>query len=110
MAITQDVLYRILDTSKGREFTIATALPKRQKNIDTFVHLNYVPPYIEEVGEILDTLVLDDYVKGPEPDDAGFPGEVYVLKKNVFSHQLYIKIRIYEEDGNIGMTVISFHI
>ena len=99
------MLEQIKNLAEEREFTIS----ERQKNIDTFVRLKYVPPYLDDVAEVLISLVLTDYVKGPEEDKDGFPGEVYVFKKSVDSLDIYIKIRVLEEDGMIYMTVISFH-
>jgi hypothetical protein len=41
----------IQELARTGEFTIAASLPKRQKNIDTFMRLKYVPPYINKAGE-----------------------------------------------------------
>jgi len=51
LGISRDILDGIQELARTGEFTIAASLPKRQKNIDTFMRLKYVPPYINKAGE-----------------------------------------------------------
>jgi hypothetical protein len=49
------------------------------------------------------------YVKGPEPDDDGSPGEVWFFKKIVKGKKIYIKLKIWENNGRHGAICMSFH-
>ena len=99
------VLEIIREIAERADFIIA----ERQENTDTFQKLNYAPPYLEDAAEVLKKLTAVDYKKGPEEDKGGFPGEVYVFNKKTDGKDVYIKVRILEEDGMAYMTVISFH-
>jgi hypothetical protein len=98
-----DIIHRFGETG---DFTLASA---RQSNIDAFVELNFIPPYIDDVAGVLLSLNCGDYKKGPEDDRSGAPGEIYVFTKWVNGKNIYIKLNILEEDGTVYMRVISFH-
>lgn len=100
-----EILDIIKNVSGKGDFTIA----ERQKNIDTFIRLKFAPPYIKGTAGILGSLTTLDYVSGPEKDEGGFPGEIYVFRKLVPGMELYIKIRLLEDDGTVYMTVLSCH-
>jgi len=57
----------------------------------------------------LESLNARDYSSGPEKDEGGFPGDIYVFRKSLAGMELYIKLRVLEEDGTTYMAVISFH-
>lgn len=105
MGISEGIIEVIRSLAESLDFTIG----KENKNIATFIKLKYKPDFIEDVAEVLKLLVISDYKKGPESDRDGFPGEIYVFGKKVSNLDIYIKIRLFEDEGMTYMTVISFH-
>ena len=49
---------------------------------------------------------MDDYYKGPEEDDAGFEGEIWIFTPTFQNIKLYIKIRL---ANNTVVICISIH-
>ena len=49
----------------------------------------------------------EDYSQGPEPD-RDFPGEIWVFGQEILGNEVYIKLKIDQEDERL--TCISFHI
>jgi hypothetical protein len=101
----EEILNLIKTTSEKRDFTIAG----RQKNVDTFIRLKFAPSYMEGAAGVLGSLTARDYSSGPEKDEGGFPGDIYVFRKSMNGMELYIKLRLLEEDGAVYMSVVSFH-
>ncbi|MBN2753592.1 MAG: hypothetical protein JXR81_01865 [Candidatus Goldbacteria bacterium] len=95
----------IRELAKSQDFTIADRL----KNTETFDRLNFIPPFINDISEVISALKVEEYSKGPENDDGGYEGEIYTFRKIVQGINVYIKIRFLEDDGMTYMTVISFH-
>ena len=105
MGISEGTLELVRELAKSQDFTIAD----RNKNIETFDRLNYIPPFIKDVSEVIYDLKVEDCSKGPEKDTGGHEGEIYTFRKIVQGINIYIKIRFLEDDGMTYMTVISFH-
>lgn len=46
------------------------------------------------VEQLIFNLTPDEYVKGPEPDDDGSPGQVWVFKPNIEGTNIYLKLKL----------------
>jgi hypothetical protein len=64
----------------------------------------------QEVISTLRSLVAAEYVKGPEADENGSPGQVWVFRKLLKRREIYIKFKLYDDDGVEKLTIISFHL
>jgi hypothetical protein len=105
MGIAEETLQIIHSLAKARDFTIA----ERPKNIAAFIKLCYSPSYTDDVADVVESLEIGDCTKGPEPDEDGYEGEVYIFNKLIKGLSIYIKLRVLEQDGMTYMSVISFH-
>ena len=75
----------------------------RQKNQDTLTELGFTQ--LDVQNEIL-RLDSTNYSEGPQPDDKGRPGEVWVFGKVIKHEEIYTKLKI----GGTGQPIcISFH-
>lgn len=83
----------------GDLFVIAN----RNKNRDFMLNYGLLTTDIKNI--ILD-LEIDDYYKGPETDDAGYAGEIWIFTPNFQDTRLYIKIRL---ENNTIVICISIH-
>lgn len=98
-----------------QKLTIIKQLITKDKNGDCFVlanrekNRNFMLKYgllIEDIKNIILNLEVSDYYKGPEIDEAGFDGEIWIFTPNFQNIQLYIKIRL---TNNILVICISIH-
>jgi len=62
----------------------------------------------QNVEEILLSLSVKDYCKGPE-DDRDRPGELWFFGKNIKGCDIYIKLKVACIDGSKIAKCISFH-
>ena len=59
-----------------------------------------------DIKDIILNLEVDDYYTGPEEDDAGFEGEIWIFTPTFQNIKLYIKIRL---ANNTVVICISIH-
>ena len=83
----------------GDKFIIAN----REKNRNFILKYNLL---INDIKKIILDLEIDDYYKGPEEDDDGFEGEIWIFTPYFQHTKLYIKIRL---NNNILVVCISIH-
>lgn len=107
-----------IDRSKIRDFLLEMRmilsrensfhLVERDKNLQALEKLEYT---IYDAKTVLLSLTVNDYVKGPEPDDnPNFPGEIWVFGTTIGDTELYIKIKIAQSKPHRKQVVcISFH-
>ena len=79
-------------------------IAKRTTNLQDIVEIGLSMDGVKQ--ELLD-LSVEDYSKGPEPD-RDFPGEIWVFGQEILGNEVYIKLKIDQEDERL--TCISFHI
>ncbi len=81
---------------------------EREKNIETRDLLGLSPMQIKD--EIM-SLGVSNYFSGPEPDDSGSEGEVWVFGKDIEERPIYIKLKVFTTSrGAKGGKCISFHV
>lgn len=91
-------LSKVIDEKRIRFFD------QKEKNRKTLIKLGFNP---QTALDELKRLKFEDYRKGPEPDDCGRPGNIWILKKEVKGINIYIKIK---DNGNEAIwACISFH-
>ena len=82
-----------------------TLIPRAKNRADMLAHgLRF-----DDILETLRNLQLSHFSRGPEADDAGFPGEVMVFIAPVDGVDFYIKVRLHREQGADSAVTISFH-
>ena len=98
-----------------QKLTIIKKLVTKDKNGDKFIlvnrdkNRNFMLEYgllTNDIKDIILNLEVDDYYKGPEEDDAGFEGEIWVFTPTFQNIKLYIKIRL---ANNTLVICISIH-
>ncbi len=98
-----------------QKLTIIKELVTKDKNGDKFIlvnrdkNRNFMLEYgllTNDIKDIILNLELDDYYKGPEEDDAGFEGEIWIFTPIFQNIKLYIKIRL---ANNTVVICISIH-
>jgi hypothetical protein len=107
----EDIKHQIV----RQKLTIIKQLVTKDINGDKFILANrnknrtFMLEYgllINDIKGIILNLEVDDYYKGPEKDDAGFEGEIWIFTPIFQNTKLYIKIRI---DNNTLVICISIH-
>ena len=81
-------------------------LVPRQASLQTLRELGLTKRNLEE---ILLTLSVSDYCKGPDPD-RDKPGEIWVFGKHIQEVDIYIKLKIAHVDKTKIAKCISFHV
>lgn len=77
----------------------------REKNFEFRTRYNIL---VSDLYQVIRELTIDDYVKGPVPDDnPNRKHPVWIFKKKVFGYKCYIKIKLINEGRKV--IVISFH-
>lgn len=98
-----------------QKLTIIKQLVTKDKNGDKFIlanrdkNRNFMLEYgllTNNIKDIILNLEVDDYYKGPEEDDAGFEGEIWIFTPIFQNIKLYIKIRL---ANNTLVICISIH-
>ena len=98
-----------------QKLTIIKQLVTKDKNGNKFILANREKnrkfmleygPLINDVKSIILNLEVDDYYKGPEKDEAGLDGEIWIFAPMFQSVKLYIKIRL---TNNTLVICISIH-
>ena len=98
-----------------QKLTIIKELVTKDKNGDKFIlvnrdkNRNFMLEYgllTNDIKDIILNLEVDDYYKGPEEDDAGFEGEIWIFTPIFQNIKLYIKIRL---ANNTVVICISIH-
>ena len=98
-----------------QKLTIIKELVTKDKNGDKFIlvnrdkNRNFMLEYgllTNDIKDIILNLEVDDYYKGPEEDDAGFEGEIWIFIPTFQNIKLYIKIRL---ANNTVVICISIH-
>ena len=78
----------------------------RPENIQGLSNLGFT---IKQRHQEIMYLGYKDYVKGPEPDKDGSPGEIWFFKKIITKIEVYIKLKIWSSEGRTYVKCISFH-
>jgi len=78
----------------------------RDKNEEALIALGITAEHRKK--EIL-TLNHTNYCKGPEPDDSGSEGDIWVFRKRIAGVEVYIKLKTFEVRGKTHAKCISFH-
>lgn len=98
-----------------QKLTMIKQLVTKDKNGDKFVlanrekNRNFMLEYgllTSDIKNIILNLEANDYYKGPEQDDAGFEGEIWIFTPTFQNMKLYIKIRL---ANNTLVICISIH-
>ncbi len=98
-----------------QKLTIIKKLVTKDKNGDKFIlvnrdkNRNFMLEYgllTNDIKDIILNLEVDDYYRGPEEDDAGFEGEIWIFTPTFQNIRLYIKIRL---ANNTLVICISIH-
>ena len=89
----------VTEDKDGNKFILAN----REKNRDFMLEYGLL---INDIKEIILNLEIDDYYKGPEKDEAGFEGEIWIFTPTFQNIKLYIKIRL---ANNTVVICISIH-
>ena len=98
-----------------QKLTMIKQLVTKDKNGDKFVlanrekNRNFMLEYgllTSDIKNIILNLEVNDYYKGPEQDDAGFEGEIWIFAPTFQNIKLYIKIRL---ANNTVVICISIH-
>ena len=108
MTKREDVL-SFLSLFKGCLMLDRMKVRDRDKNLQALIDLGITPA---ERREVLLSLVPEDYVAGPKPDDTDDTKEVWEFGKSVAGTEVYIKLRVVQAPGKIGAyhaLVWSFH-
>lgn len=79
---------------------------RREKNDNTLFDLGISR---DSVIDVIFKLTVSDYHKGPEDDHNGSDGDVWVFKHPVSGCVIYIKLKLYEKNGEDFLKIISFH-
>lgn len=90
---------------KYRIFDILFTERKNPKNAQTMLLLEISPA---KRRQIIEQIIVDDYVEGPLTDTLYQISDMWVFGKNFQGHQLYIKISMGRANANT--LCISFHI
>lgn len=106
-----DLRSQLVELFLKRVRSVATDLDSiyfvpRPENRKCIVDLNLT---IEDIAKVLRGLSAADYAKGPEADENGSPGEVWVFKPRLKRSDVYVKFKLYDDGGREKMTIISFH-
>lgn len=83
----------------GNKFILAN----RSKNREFMLKYSLL---INDIKNIILNLEIDDYYKGPEKDEAGYEGEIWIFTPMFREIKLYIKIRL---SNNKLVVCISMH-
>ena len=98
-----------------QKLTIIKQLVTKDKNGNKFIlanrdkNRNFMLEYgllTNDIKDIILNLEVDDYYKGPEEDEAGFEGEIWIFTPIFQDIKLYIKIRL---ANNTLVVCISIH-
>ena len=89
----------VTEDKDGNKFILAN----REKNREFMLEYGLL---INDIKNIILDLEIDDYYKGPEKDEAGFDGEVWIFTPNFQDIKLYVKLRL---SNNILVVCISIH-
>lgn len=89
----------ITEDTNGDKFILAN----RNKNISFMLEYGLLT---NDIKDIILNLEVDDYHKGPEEDEAGFEGEIWIFTPMFQDIKLYIKIRL---ANNTLVICISIH-
>ena len=98
-----------------QKLTIIKQLVTKDKNGNKFIlanrdkNRNFMLEYgllSNDIKDIILNLEVDDYYKGPEEDEAGFEGEIWIFTPIFQNIKLYIKIRL---ANNTLVVCISIH-
>ena len=98
-----------------QRLSLIKQLITKDKNGDTFIIANrnknrdFMLEYsllTNDIKAIILNLEIDDYYKGPEKDEAGYEGEIWIFTPSFQDIKLYIKIRL---ANNTLVICISIH-
>ena len=98
-----------------QKLTIIKQLISKDKNGDKFIlvnrikNRNFMLEYgllTNDIKNIILNLEVNDYYAGPEEDDAGFEGEIWIFTPIFQNVKLYIKLRL---ANNTLLVCISIH-
>ena len=98
-----------------QKLTIIKQLVTKDKNGNKFIlanrdkNRNFMLEYgllTNDIKDIILNLEVNDYYKGPEEDEAGFEGEIWIFTPIFQDIKLYIKIRL---ANNTLVVCISIH-
>lgn len=78
----------------------------RASNNQALIDLGLTPKLREE---IILNLQVDNYAKGPLPDDQGMPGDVWIFGCEVNNREVYVKLKAVEVNGEKYAKCLSFH-
>ena len=78
-------------------------------NTNTKCTLNLLGYSVKSMLEEIKDLDSTNLIKGPTPDkDSKYGGEVWIFKKSIQGHTIYIKLKVREADGKLF--IMSFHL
>jgi hypothetical protein len=64
---------------------------------------------VSDVIGFVKRLETKDHHSGPEADRDGTPGRVMVFLRPYMGKLLYVKLKLYEVEGETQVTILSFH-
>ncbi len=89
----------VAEDEGGNKFILAN----RNKNRNFMLEYNLL---INDIKDIILNLEVDNYYKGPEEDESGLEGEVWIFTPIFQNTKLYVKIRL---ANNALVVCISIH-
>lgn len=102
----QQVRQFLLDFKQAAEKGLH--IPNREKNLSLLARHGFT---VRERRDVILGLRVEDYVKGPEPDDRDptGPKNIWVFGVEHGGVGIYIKLKLVEEDDMKRAICISFH-
>jgi hypothetical protein len=79
---------------------------QRGKNQDTLERYNLS---VQGIYKRLARLGPEQYWKGPEKDDDGSDGSLWFFFHDEFGARFYVKLKLFEVDGEDWLKILSFH-
>jgi hypothetical protein len=98
---TEDKMVLINTKNRGILYMGTTQL-----KLADFLRLNLTVPMVYQ--ELL-KLTPSNYYMGPEEDRDGSEGEVWVFRHPVSGVELYIKMKLFQVQGEDYLKILSFH-
>lgn len=98
-----DFLRRMKELAKARKNIFFVP---RKKNEESLLRLNLTVPMVYQ--ELIE-LTPSNYYVGPKEDRDGSVGEVWVFRHPVSGVEIYIKMKLFQVQGEDYLKILSFH-
>lgn len=82
---------------------------RKDPNSKTALCMKVLGYTTEDVLQVLQQLVVEDYSEGPKADLKGREHDLWVFGKTIDDRQIYIKVTAFPEEDGITTICVSFH-